>query len=69
MEKAWGRNLIEIRNIIQLPASNHKHRIYGHDKLLCFKHPNCMKIRMGHKPTEGRELIQLADSNHMHKTK
>jgi hypothetical protein len=31
--------------------------------------PNCMKIRMGRKPTEGRELIQLVDSNHMHKTK
>jgi hypothetical protein len=28
-----------------------------------------MKIRMGRKPIEGRELIQLADSNHMHKTK
>lgn len=39
----------KFRNIIQLPASNHKHKIYGHDKLLCFKQSQLYENKNGEK--------------------
>jgi len=37
-------------------------RFMGMISFYVLNNPSCMKIRMGRKPTEGREFIQLAQA-------